>query len=84
MTRGGKRENAGRKPGSSGIKKTKLKPIEVLKVTKGIRYTPEQIAHIQKAVKQSGSKNFSQFVVTASVEKAEAILNTEDGRITNE
>ena len=25
MTRGGKRENAGRKPGSSGIKKTKLK-----------------------------------------------------------
>ena len=73
--RGGKRKNAGRKPGSSGIKKTKLKAQEVLKVTKGIRFTPEQIQRIEEAVRLSGSKNFSQFIVTASVEKADAILN---------
>lgn len=82
MARGGKRKNAGRKPGSSGVKKTNLKPVETLKVTKGIRLTPEQIERVQDAVRKSGSKNFSQFVVTASVEKAEAILETEEGRIT--
>lgn len=75
MTRGGKRENAGRKPGSSGIKKKKLKAPEALKVTKGIRFTPEQIQRIDEAVRMSGSKNFSQFIVSASVEKVEAILN---------
>lgn len=73
--RGGKRKNAGRKPGSSGIKKTKLKPVEALKVAKGIRFTPEQIQRIEEAVRMSGTKNFSQFIVNASVEKAEAILN---------
>lgn len=80
--KGGKRRNAGRKPGSSGIKKTKLKAPEALKVTKGIRFTPEQIQRIGEAVRLSVSKNFSQFVVNASVEKAEAILNEGAGWIT--
>ena len=73
--RGGKRKNAGRKPGSVGIKKTNLKPTEALKVTKGVRFTPEQIQRIEEAIRLSGSKNFSQFIINASVEKAEAILN---------
>ena len=73
--RGGKRKNAGRKPGSSGIKKTKLKATEALKVTKGIRFMPEQIQRIEEAVRLSDAKNFSQFVVNASIKKADAILN---------
>ena len=72
--RGGKRKNAGRKPGSSGIKKTKLKATEALKVTKGIRFMPEQIQRIEEAVRLSDAKNFSQFVVNASIKKADAIL----------
>ena len=75
MTRGGKRENAGRKPGSSGIKKTKLKTPESLKVTKGIRFTPEQIKRATEAARKSNAKNFSVFVVMATMEKVEAILN---------
>ena len=70
-THGGKRTGAGMKPGS---KKTKLKPAGALKVTKGIRYTHQQIERIVEAARQSGSKNFSRFVVTASVDKADAIL----------
>ena len=70
--RGGKRKNAGRKPGSSGIKKTKLKATEALKVTKGIRFMPEQIQRIEEAVRLSDAKNFSQFVVNASIKKADA------------
>ena len=78
--RGGKRDGAGRPTGSTGIQKTKLKAPEALKVTKGIRYTPEQIERIHEAARKLGSKNFSQFVVMASVEKAEAVLNkTPDG-----
>lgn len=69
-------KGAGRKPGLPGksFKKTKLKAPEALKVTKGIRYTPQQIERIAEAARKSGSKNFSQFVVTASVEKADAML----------
>lgn len=69
--RGGRRRNAGRKPGSSGIKKTKLKPTEALRVTKGIRFTPEQIRRIVEAIRLSGATNFSRFVVDASLEKAD-------------
>ena len=74
MTRGGKRENAGRKPGSSGIKKAKLKAPEALKVTKGIRFTPEQIERATDAARKSGAKDFSAFVVTATMEKVEKAL----------
>ena len=74
MTRGGKRENAGRKPGSSGIKKTKLRAPGSLKVTKGIRFTPEQIRRATEAAMKSGAKNFSAFVVEATQEKVEKVL----------
>lgn len=82
VTRGGKRENAGRKPGSSGIKKTKLKAPEALKVTKGIRFTPEQIERATEAVQKSGAKNFSAFVVTATMEKVENVMT--DGEQSHE
>ena len=77
--RGGKRKNAGRKPGSSGIKKTKLKATEALKVTKGIRFMPEQIQRIEEAVRLSDAKNFSQFVVNASIKKADATFEASAG-----
>ena len=74
MTRGGKRKNAGRKPGSSGIKKKKLKAPEALKVTKGIRFTPELIQRATEAARKSDSKNFSEFVVEATEEKVERVM----------
>ena len=67
MKHGGNRKGAGMK---TGLKKTKLKPPEQIKHTKGIRYTHEEIKLIEEAVRRTQYKNFSRYVVERSVAAA--------------
>ena len=68
MKRGGKRQGAGRKPGSvkpEGEKRT---------IRKLYQWTEEEYHRIKQAVETSGIKE-SKIVQTATLERVEAILN---------
>ena len=64
---GGRRKGAGMK---TGLKKTKLKPPGQLRKNKPARYTDEEIKLINEAVRLTGYKNFSRYVVDKSAAAA--------------
>ena len=70
--RGGKRDGAGRKPGS--VKSQTEKRV----IRKLYQWTPVEYARIQQAVKASGMME-SKIVQTATMEKVESILNESNG-----
>lgn len=73
--RGGKRRGAGRKTGSSGIPKTRLKPDSQKRVVRKLyQWTPDEYARIQQAVETSGVKE-SKIVQTGTLKEVESILH---------
>lgn len=79
--RGGKRSRAGRKKGSSGIPKTRLKADSQKRtVRKLYQWTPDEYERITQAVQKAQAIE-SKFVQSAVLEKVENVMADGEQRV---